>query len=114
NPAAAGYEQSGRGHLSPPALVAWREEQMCPSPRPGEADADGGWSGVGLRARAANPEGTPTLVYSGVDGGDNQLARVLAARLDADGTRQIEPARVVAGVPSIEGLIGVRDPFVFH
>ena len=114
NPASARHEHIRWGHMSSPDLVTWREEPMGPSPRPGEADADGCWSGVGLRDRAADPEGTPTLVYSGVDGGDNQLARVLVARLDADGTRQIEPARVVAGVPSIEGLIGVRDPFVFH
>src|SRR5699024_4320521 len=39
---------------------------------------------------------------------------VLLTRLDADGTRQVEPVQVVADVPPIEGLIGVRDPFVFE
>lgn len=110
NPASVRHELIHWGHMSSADLVDWREEPMGPRPRPGEADQDGCWSGVGL----LDADGVPTLVYSGVDGVENQLARVIVSRLDAAGTSLVEPGVVAADVPEIEGLIGVRDPFVFH
>lgn len=118
NPRSARHEHICWGHMSSPDLVTWREEPMGPSPRPGEVDQDGCWSGVGLldaaADTAADPAGVPTLVYSGVDGVDNQLARVLVARLDPTATELIAPGTVAADIPEIPGLIGVRDPFVLE
>jgi beta-fructofuranosidase len=114
NPASARHEFIHWGHQSSDDLVFWREEPLGPVPRPGEADQDGCWSGIGLLDRAGDRAGVPTLVYSGVDGEENQLARVIVSRLDASGTRLVEPGVVAADVPQIPGLIGVRDPFVFH
>ena len=108
NPASTRHELIQWGHMSSPDLVSWREEPRGPRPRPGEADQDGCWSGIGLLH-----QGVPTLVYSGVDGVDNQLARVIVSRLDASAATLTEPGVVVADIPEIEGLIGVRDPFVF-
>lgn len=114
NPASARHELIRWGHMSSTDLVSWREEPLGPQPRPGEADEDGCWSGVGLLDPAGDPAGVPTLVYSGVDGVENQLARVIVSRLDPTATRLTEPGRVVADVPRIDGLIGVRDPFLFR
>ncbi len=148
NPASTRHEFIHWGHMSSPDLVTWREEPLGPVPRPGEADQDGCWSGVGLldeavgaigAAAGAEPrsaagsgavavpgesagpgdvgvpgEGAvPTLVYSGVDGTENQLSRVLVARLDPSGTELVRPGVVAAEVPEVPGLIGIRDPFVF-
>ena len=103
------------GHMSSPDLVTWRPEPLGPEPRPGEADRGGCWSGVGLLDEAAGADGhaVPTLVYSGVDGVDDDLSRVIVARLDQTGTALVDPGRVVAESPALEGLFGVRDPFVF-
>ncbi|MGP9536460.1 glycoside hydrolase family 32 protein [Brachybacterium sp. AOP43-C2-M15] len=113
NPSSARHENIRWGHMSSSDLVGWREEPMGPAPRPGEADRGGCWSGVGLLDRSADPAGVPTLVYSGVDGVEDQFSRVIVSRLDASGTGLVEPGTVVADVPAIEGLLGVRDPFVF-
>lgn len=114
NPQSARHEHICWGHMSSADLVTWREEPMGPQPRPGEADQDGCWSGVGLLDRASDPAGVPTLVYSGVDGVENQLSRVIVSRLDAGATGLVEPGVVVADIPEIDGLLGVRDPFVFE
>ena len=140
NPASTRHELIHWGHMSSSDLVSWREEPLGPVPRAGEADQDGCWSGIGLLdpapgdpvAAAADPvaaaaadrsvgavadgpgaPAVPTLVYSGVDGIENQLSRVLVARLDASGTALVRPGVVAAEVPEVPGLVGVRDPFVF-
>lgn len=114
NPDSTRHANIHWGHMSSADLVSWREEPMGPSPRPGEADQDGCWSGVGLIDHADGPTGVPTLVYSGVDGVENQLARVVVARLDESATELVEPGVVAADIPQIPGLIGVRDPFVLE
>ena len=114
NPASTRHEDILWGHMSSEDLVVWREEPHGPTPRPGEVDQDGCWSGIGLLDRAGDGDAVPTLVYSGVDGVENQLARVVVSRLDGSGTRLLAPGRVVAEVPQIDGLFGVRDPFVFE
>ena len=132
NPASTRHEHIHWGHMSSSDLVSWREEPLGPVPRPGEADQDGCWSGVGLLDHvpdASAAEGAemsagpvaggpgapavPTLVYSGVDGIENQLARVLVTRLDESGTELVRTGVVAAEVPEVPGLIGIRDPFVF-
>lgn len=115
NPHSTCHEQIHWGHMSSPDLVNWREEPLGPQPRAGEADSDGCWSGVGLVDRAHDPAGVPTLVYSGVGAHeDNQFADVIVSRMDAGATELVEPGRVVAGIPDVPGLIGIRDPFVFE
>lgn len=115
NPYSARHERIHWGHMSSADLAHWRPEPLGPVPRDGEADADGCWSGVGLLDRRMDPAGVPTLVYSGVDGqGDNAFSRVLVARADRPLEQLVDPGRVVAKVPRIPGLIGVRDPFVFE
>ncbi|MCT1385388.1 glycoside hydrolase family 32 protein [Brachybacterium sp. p3-SID1565] len=115
NPHSARHERIHWGHMSSADLAHWRPEPLGPVPRDGEADADGCWSGVGLLDRRMDPAGVPTLVYSGVDGqGDNAFSRVLVARADRALEQLVDPGRVVAEVPPIPGLIGVRDPFVFE
>ncbi|PMC76155.1 glycoside hydrolase family 32 protein [Brachybacterium sp. UMB0905] len=109
NPHSARHERIHWGHMSSPDMVTWRQEPLGPVPRPGEADQDGCWSGVGLM-----DGDTPTLVYSGVDGANNQFSRVIVARTDPSAAELIDPGRVVAEIPEVEGLIGVRDPFLFE
>lgn len=132
NPASTRHEHIHWGHMSSSDLVSWREEPLGPVPRPGEADQDGCWSGVGLLDHAPDASAAedaelsagpvaggpgapavPTLVYSGVDGIENQLARVLVTRLDESGTELVRTGVVAAEVPEVPGLIGIRDPFVF-
>ena len=48
NPASTRHEHIHWGHMSSSDLVSWREEPLGPVPRPGEADQDGCWSGIGL------------------------------------------------------------------
>jgi beta-fructofuranosidase len=112
NPRAARHGEICWGHMSSSDLVRWRAEPLSLEPRPGEADAGGCWSGVALRDGAR--DGAPTLVYSGVDGECDELARVMVARTDEDMTRILEPGHVVADVPADLPLLGVRDPFVFE
>src|SRR5690606_41651342 len=56
NPASTRHEHIHWGHMSSSYLVSWREEPLGPVPRPGEADQDGCWSGVGLLDHA--PDGS--------------------------------------------------------
>ncbi|MCT2295442.1 glycoside hydrolase family 32 protein [Brachybacterium muris] len=118
NPYSARHEQIHWGHVSSADLAHWREEPMGPVPREGEADSGGCWSGVGLLdghpGDRSDETGVPTLVYSAVDGVDNALSRVVVARTDRGLQQLVDPGRVVAEVPDIPGLIGVRDPFVFE
>ena len=112
NPESARHEQIRWGHMSSPDLVSWREEPLGPVPQEGGADSEGCWSGIGL-LDGSGEDAVPSLVYSGVSGTDLQLAQVMLARLDSSGTVLERPGEVVAGIPAVEGLIGVRDPFVF-
>lgn len=109
NPRSTVHEQIEWGHMSSPDLVTWREEPAGPRPRPGEADRGGCWSGVGLVV-----DGVPTLVYSGVDGVDDQLSRVILQRGDAQETRWTPVPGTVADVPEEPGLFGLRDPFLLE
>lgn len=109
NPASTRHENVHWGHVSSRDLLRWREEPLGPSPRPGELDAGGCWSGV-----ATIEDGVPTLVYSGVDGIDDARSRVLVQRADHE-LRHVEPVPgPAADVPPEPGLAGVRDPFLFE
>lgn len=109
NPESARHHRIHWGHVSSSDLVSWREEPLGPAPRAGELDADGCWSGV-----AAMDGDVPCLVYSGVDGVDNGKARVIVQHGDQQ-LRTLEPVPgTVADLPDIEGLGGVRDPFLLE
>lgn len=110
NPDAPRHGNIRWGHMSSSDLVTWRVEPDSITPRPGEADAGGCWSGVALLDGARG--GAPTLVYSGVDGVHDELARVMVARTSEDMTEVVEEGHVVADVPDGRRLLGVRDPFV--
>lgn len=114
NPASARHEHIRWGHVSSSDLVTWRQEPDGPTPRPGEVDQDGCWSGVGLVDRASDAAGVPTLIYSAVDGEANHLARVVVSRMTDDLTEFTNRGVVVADVPDDVELEGVRDPFVFE
>lgn len=109
NPHSARHDRIRWGHVSSADLVRWEEEPLGPVPRAGQADAGGCWSGVGVL-----DETGPALLYSAVDGIDNQRSRVILARLDPTGRELVGGSRVVADVPAIDGLLGVRDPFLFE
>lgn len=109
NPLSTRHERIEWGHMSSPDLVTWREEPAGPRPRSGQLDAGGCWSGVGLVA-----DGVPTLVYSGVDGTDNQRSRVIIQRGDATESTWTPVPGTVADVPAEPGLFAVRDPFLLE
>jgi beta-fructofuranosidase len=108
NPASARHEHIVWGHVSSADLLRWEDHGIALRPQEGADDSFGCWTGVGLV-----DDGVPTLVYSGVDGVEDAFSRVIVARLDQAGTALADPGRVVAEPPTLEGLIGVRDPFVF-
>ncbi|MGP9694223.1 glycoside hydrolase family 32 protein [Brachybacterium sp. AOP25-B2-12] len=109
NPHSARHDRIHWGHVSSDDLVTWREEPLGPVPRPGEADADGCWSGV-----ATVEDGVPYAVYSGVSGADHHVSRVVVQRGRADLTSFEALPGVAADLPDEPGLVGVRDPFLFE
>lgn len=114
NPTSARHHLIHWGHMVSEDLVHWTEAPMGPAPTPGGPDQDGCWSGVGVVERDAHGEPVPTAIYSGVDGKNNQLARVVRVPLDRETGAPTEGPTVVAEVPDELPLIGVRDPFLFE
>lgn len=108
NPDAPRHDRIRWGHASSPDLVTWREEPLGPVPRAGEHDAGGCWSGV-----ATVRDGVPHLVYSGVDGRNDGLARVIVQPMSADLSALAGEAVTAADIPAEPGLAGLRDPFLF-
>lgn len=97
------------GHVSSPDLVSWRAEPDGPTPRPGQADQAGCWTGVGRVV-----DGDPWVFYAGVDNTDDEFSRVVAQKGSADLSVFTPVPHVVADVPDEPGIEGVRDPFLLE
>lgn len=109
NPDSARHHMIRWGHVSSADLVTWREEPVGPSPRSGEFDAEGCWTGVGTLE-----DGAVHLVYSGVSGQDHALARVIVQRGGDDLTTWEPHPGTVADIPDEPGIVGLRDPFLLE
>lgn len=96
------------GHMTSPDLVHWTTQSIALTPRPGELDATGCWSGC-----LVDEDGTPTLVYSAVAGSTADAEVVLAPATDRSALRFTPATRSVMGMPADRGLTDVRDPYVF-
>jgi beta-fructofuranosidase len=106
NPHAPVHDRITWGHASSADLVSWRPEPVALSPRPGEPDSFGCWSGCLL------PDGgVPTAVYSGVRGPGGR-ADVLLARGTSDLRHWRPDGGPVAPPPGDERVVELRDPFV--
>ncbi|SHY17957.1 Beta-fructosidase [Mycobacteroides abscessus subsp. abscessus] len=115
NPHSARHDRIHWGHMISRDLVHWEERPAALIPREGEADSAGCWSGVGLvdHGPGTREGGTPTLVYSGVEKENPQFASAIVARGNADESI-FDRFTVAAPAPDIEGLTGIRDPFVLE
>lgn len=115
NPHSARHDRIHWGHVVSRDLVHWEERPAALVPREGEADSAGCWSGVGLvdHGPGAAEGGTPTLVYSGVEEAHPQFASAIVARGNSDESL-FDRFTVAAPAPDIEGLTGIRDPFVLE
>ena len=112
NPRAAFWDDMHWGHARSDDLVHWTDLPLALIPGPG-SDEDGCWSGCAL-----DDDGTPTLVYTGVQG-DYRLPhnqRVCLARADDDLLHwRKDPANPVIAVPPPGlRLTGFRDPCVWR
>lgn len=97
------------GHASSDDLVHWRDLPMALTPTPGGPDAEGCWSGC-----AVDNNGTPTLVYTGV----NPQTVCLAVSTDDLQSWQKYPGNpvIAAPPPEIAAHSGhdFRDPYVWR
>lgn len=96
------------GHAASPDLVHWEDFPIAIAPTPGGPDKDGCFSGC-----AVDNNGTPTLVYTGID----PQVVCLATSMDGLLTWQKHPANPVISAPPEEyqQTSGghFRDPYVW-
>jgi len=100
------------GHAVSDDLCAWTMEPDAFGPSADGPDAGGCWSGC-----VVDDAGTPTAVYSGLDGSGAAAAEnVCLARGDRELRRwRKDPANpVIAGPPAGARLAAFRDPFVWR
>ncbi len=97
------------GHLSSPDLITWTEEPIALAPFAG-FDSFGVWSGT----TAFDPNGEPTIFYTGVNGASAGIG--VARPIDEDLRRwQRVPGNPV--IPSAPGgfpHLDFRDPYIFQ
>lgn len=97
------------GHASSNDLVHWRDHPIALAPTPGGADAEGCWSGC-----AVDNNGTPTVVYTGV----NPQTVCLAMSDDGLESWRKHPGNpvITAPPPEIAARCGhdFRDPYVWR
>ncbi len=110
NPNGAFHGTIHWGHAVSDDLVHWRDLAMALAPTPGGPDKDGVFSGC-----AADREGIPTLVYTGIFPEVQCLAEATDPN-DPDLTVwRKHPANPVIGAPPAElQVAGFRDPFVWR
>lgn len=110
NPNGAFWGTPHWGHALSSDLVHWDDAPTALTPGAGP-DEDGCWSGCAVVDR-----GVPTLVYTGVDGGNVRREHVCLARGD---NRLVawrkDPANPVIGDPPPHlSVTGFRDPYVWR
>ncbi|MFO7631018.1 MAG: glycoside hydrolase family 32 protein [Caldilinea sp.] len=97
------------GHASSDDLVHWRDHPIALAPTPGGPDAEGCWSGC-----AVDNNGTPTLVYTGVN---PQTVSLAMSTDDLESWQKYAGNPVIAAPP--EGIAAqcdgdFRDPYVWR
>ncbi len=108
NPDSARHNHITWGHVSSTDLLRWQEHPIALRPQADGLDPAGCWSGV-----AAVEDGVPALIYSGVTL-DYDRSQVVVARRGADSDEWIQQKTPAAPFPTTEGVIAVRDPFLFE
>lgn len=96
------------GHQTSPDLVVWTEQPVALSPDPGGYDREGCWSGC-----AMIKNGTPNLLYTGVDGASAQMC-LAEGNADATVFSKFQGNPVVATPPAPYTSNDFRDPFIWQ
>jgi beta-fructofuranosidase len=98
------------GHAVSEDLVHWADLPPALAPTHGGPDEDGCWSGC-----AVDNDGVPTLVYTGVRGGDRrEEGTCIATSSDGLLTWKKHPGNpVIASPPQGLDVLGFRDPYVW-
>jgi beta-fructofuranosidase len=122
NPHGAVWGDMHWGHAISPDMVHWRHLPVALSPTPGGPDSEGCFSGS-----AVVQDGTPTLIYTGVQDapraqvtlhdGDDKLreTQLLAVAEDDNLTRWKKlPQPIIATPPAGMAVTGFRDPCPWH
>lgn len=99
--------QQDWGHQVSDDLVNWSDEEIVLSPSKNTFDRIGCWSGTCVIA----DDGTPTFVYTGVDGSKAGMG-VATGNSDLSEFTKYENNPVIAQSP-VTGLQDFRDPFVW-
>ena len=100
------YKQNW-GHFTSSDLVRWNEESAVLAPTPNSWDKEGCWSGASIILQ----DGTPAVVYTGVDGVKAGMG--VATSNDNYATLQkSENNPIIERAPS--GVNEFRDPFVWY
>lgn len=99
--------QQDWGHQVSEDLVNWTDEQIVLSPSKNTFDKAGCWSGTCVIA----DDGTPTVIYTGVDGAKAGMG-VATGNSDLSEFTKYENNPVVAQIPVV-GFQDFRDPFVW-
>lgn len=103
------------GHVSSRDLVHWRHHPVAFGPTPGGPDEFGCWSGVFFPGLDR-----PAVAYTGVrrapedDPGGSTVCVHRAAADDAGALERWEDPVVVADTPGVDGILVMRDPFLFE
>lgn len=106
NPVSPGFGPMHWGHAESEDLVNWKHLPIALSPTPGGPDKDGCWTGC-----AVDNDGTPTLIYTGVQ----PEVQCVAVGSDDMLTWSKHPANpVIAGPPPGLDVTGFRDPCVWQ
>lgn len=106
NPEGAFHHRILWGHATSTDLVHWTDRPVALEPSDGP-DAEGCWSGV-----LVNGGGTPTLVYSGRNGG-RELPCVAVGSADLLSWSKYEGNPVIAGPPAGVDITAYRDHCVW-
>lgn len=96
------------GHLTSPDLVNWKEEKIALAPSPG-FDNFGVWSGTTIK----NAEGTPVIIYTGVDGAKAGIGLANANDDSLVSWTKYPANPLISSPPAGYNHMDFRDPFVW-